>query len=119
MSPAATLDAVCHTMPRPYHGPAFARRSRRRSAAATSPGCPARPAAAARLDGPAARRCRCVLNLVFHNDDTAPHTVTSPDGRIDSGVLTPGRSFSLVVSAGFTYKCSIHPFMTASVVVST
>jgi plastocyanin len=57
--------------------------------------------------------------VVFNNDDTAPHTVTSTDGAIDSGVLSPGKSFSLVVTTGFKYKCSIHPFMTASVVVST
>jgi len=57
--------------------------------------------------------------VVFNNDDTAPHTVTSLDGAIDSGVISPGKSFSLVVSAGFKYKCTIHPFMTASVVVST
>ncbi len=57
--------------------------------------------------------------VVFNNNDTAPHTVTSLDGAIDSGVLNPGKSFSLVVTAGFNYKCSIHPFMTASVVVST
>jgi len=57
--------------------------------------------------------------VVFNNNDTAPHTVTSLDGAIDSGVLNPGKSFSLVVTAGFKYKCTIHPFMTASVVVST
>jgi plastocyanin len=56
--------------------------------------------------------------VVFDNDDTAPHTVTARSGGTDSGVIDPGRSFSLVASEGFDYFCSIHPSMTAKLVVS-
>jgi plastocyanin len=51
--------------------------------------------------------------VVFDNEDTAPHTVTARSGGVDSGVIDPGRQFSLTVSDGFDYFCSIHPSMTA------
>jgi plastocyanin len=57
--------------------------------------------------------------VVFDNDDTAPHTVTADKGGVDSGVLDPGKSFSLVVRTGFAYHCAIHPSMTAKIVVAT
>ncbi len=56
--------------------------------------------------------------VVFDNDDTAPHTVTARSGGIDSGVLDPGKQFSLVVTDGFDYFCSIHPSMTAKIAVT-
>jgi plastocyanin len=56
--------------------------------------------------------------VVFDNDDTAPHTVTARSGGVDSGVLDPGRQFSLAVTDGFEYFCSIHPSMTARIVVT-
>jgi plastocyanin len=56
--------------------------------------------------------------VVFDNDDTAPHTVTARSGGADSGVIDPGRSFSLVASGSFDYFCSIHPRMTARLVVN-
>jgi plastocyanin len=56
--------------------------------------------------------------VVFDNDDTAPHTVTARSGGVDSGVLDPGRQFSLTVADGFDYFCSIHPSMTAKIAVS-
>jgi plastocyanin len=56
--------------------------------------------------------------VVFDNDDTAPHTVTARSGGTDSGVIDPGDSFSLVADASFDYFCSIHPGMTAKLVVS-
>jgi plastocyanin len=56
--------------------------------------------------------------VVFDNDDTAPHTVTARSGGVDSGVLDPGRQFSVTVSGGFDYFCSIHPSMTAKIVVT-
>ena len=55
--------------------------------------------------------------VVFDNDDTAPHTVTARSGGVDSGVLDPGK-FSLAVTDGFEYFCSIHPSMTARIVVT-
>jgi plastocyanin len=56
--------------------------------------------------------------VVFDNDDTAPHTVTARSGGVDSGVLDPGRQFSLTVTDGFDYVCSIHPGMTAKIAVT-
>jgi plastocyanin len=56
--------------------------------------------------------------VVFDNDDTAPHTVTARSGGIDSGVLDPGRQFSVAVADGFDYFCSIHPSMTAKIAVT-
>jgi plastocyanin len=56
--------------------------------------------------------------VVFDNDDTAPHTVTARSGGVDSGVLDPGRQFSLTATGGFDYFCSIHPSMTAKIVVT-
>ncbi|HYN18555.1 MAG TPA: plastocyanin/azurin family copper-binding protein, partial [Actinomycetes bacterium] len=55
--------------------------------------------------------------VVFDNDDTAPHTVTARSGGVDSGVLDPGKQFSLAVTDGFDYFCSIHPSMTAKIAV--
>ena len=56
--------------------------------------------------------------VVFDNDDTAPHTVTARSGGVDSGVLDPGKLFSLTVTEGFDYFCSIHPSMTAKIAVT-
>ena len=56
--------------------------------------------------------------VVFDNDDTAPHTVTARSGGVDSGVIDPGRQFSLTVTEGFDYFCSIHPSMTAKIAVT-
>jgi plastocyanin len=56
--------------------------------------------------------------VVFDNEDTAPHTVTARSGGVDSGVIDPGRQFSLTISDGFDYFCSIHPSMTAKIAVT-
>jgi plastocyanin len=56
--------------------------------------------------------------VVFDNEDTAPHTVTARSGGVDSGVIDPGRQFSLTVTDGFDYVCSIHPSMTAKIAVT-
>jgi plastocyanin len=56
--------------------------------------------------------------VVFVNDDTAPHTVTARSGGTDSGVIDPGKRFTLVAAASFDYVCSIHPSMTAKLVVT-
>src|SRR5215218_2253715 len=37
--------------------------------------------------------------VVFDNDDTAPHTVTARSGGTNSGVIDPGKSFSLVAAS--------------------
>ena len=54
----------------------------------------------------------------FVNKDSAPHTVTQKGGGIDSGVLNPGKTFTLEVNNAFEYTCTIHPSMKAKVVLS-
>jgi plastocyanin len=54
----------------------------------------------------------------FVNEDIAPHTVTQDGGAIDSGVLNPGKTFTLKVNEAFEYICTIHPSMKAKVVLS-
>jgi plastocyanin len=56
--------------------------------------------------------------VMVDNEDTAPHTVTARSGGVDSGVIDPGRQFSLTVSDSFDYFCSIHPSMTAKIAVT-
>jgi plastocyanin len=53
------------------------------------------------------------------NNDPVDHTTTSA-GNWNSGSLTPGASFSEVFESPgtFNYFCSIHPSMTATVVVN-
>ena len=89
------------------------------AAPATAKGETATVAMAGLKFRPATLSVRKGTTVVFDNNDVAPHTVTSQDDTIDSGVLNPGKSFSLVVTAGFEYRCTIHPSMTASVVVAT
>jgi plastocyanin len=54
----------------------------------------------------------------FDNKDVAPHTVTQKGGDIDSGVIDPGKSFSLTVEEPFEYVCTIHPSMRADIRLS-
>ena len=49
--------------------------------------------------------------VVFENKDSAPHTVTDTAHNVDSGLLGPGKSFSLVVSTPLQYACTVHPGM--------
>ena len=64
--------------------------------------------------------------IVWSNDDTALHTVTSgalrnggPDGIFDSGLLGPGATFShTFTEAGeYSYFCILHPWMAGMVSV--
>jgi plastocyanin len=58
--------------------------------------------------------------VTWVNEGQAPHTSTADDGSWDSGTLKPGDdfSFSFDQPGTYTYHCSIHPQMTASVKVS-
>jgi predicted secreted protein with PEFG-CTERM motif len=63
--------------------------------------------------------------VVWSNDDTAGHTVTSgtlesgPDGVFDSSLFMAGKTFSHTFEeAGeFPYFCVVHPWMTGTVIV--
>src|SRR3989337_3223574 len=64
--------------------------------------------------------------VVWSNDDTAVHTVTSgspadgPSGMFDSSLLIGGKSFEHTFdsSGSVDYFCMVHPWMTGSVQVS-
>jgi plastocyanin len=56
--------------------------------------------------------------VLFENKDVAPHTVTAQAARIDSGTLGPGKSYRLVVDQPLDYVCTIHPSMTAKILLS-
>jgi len=57
--------------------------------------------------------------VTWTNNDSTTHTVTADDGSFDSGNLDSGKSFTFTFKkAGtFTYHCSIHPNMKATIVV--
>ena len=64
--------------------------------------------------------------VVWSNDDTAAHTITSgspangPSGMFDSSLLIGGKSFEHTFdsSGSVDYFCMVHPWMTGSVQVS-
>ena len=56
--------------------------------------------------------------VTWENHDIAPHNVVSTSPKVDSGLLTPGKTFKLVVQDSFDYRCTIHPGMEAKVVLS-
>jgi plastocyanin len=57
--------------------------------------------------------------LRWVNQDVAPHTVTDRAGRFDSGIMATGDTFSFTFTQPGTYEyfCTLHPEMTATVVV--
>lgn len=58
--------------------------------------------------------------VTWTNNDQTTHTVTADDGSFDSGDVAPGGTFSMTFTTPgtFAYHCKIHPFMTASIVVT-
>jgi plastocyanin len=59
------------------------------------------------------------MTVMWVNEGSHPHTVTSDDGQFDSGVLMPGDSYTVMFKGQgtITYHCAIHPSMTGSVSV--
>ncbi len=58
--------------------------------------------------------------VTWTNKDNVAHAVTNNSGAFDSGTLNPGASYSFVfnTTGTFSYHCTIHPNMTATVVVT-
>jgi plastocyanin len=58
--------------------------------------------------------------VTWVNDGQQPHTSTADDGTWDSGTLQPGDDYSFTFDqpGTYTYHCSIHPDMTATITVS-
>jgi plastocyanin len=59
--------------------------------------------------------------VTWTNDGPSTHTITADDGSFDSGSLSAGKTFShtFQTAGTFTYHCSIHPFMKATVIVQS
>lgn len=62
--------------------------------------------------------------ITWTNSDTAAHTVTSgtpseTDGKFDSSLFGPGKTFETVLEEKGTYQyfCQVHPWMTGSITV--
>lgn len=57
--------------------------------------------------------------IKWTNKDAVSHTVTSDAAFFDSGTIASSATYShqFTTAGTFTYHCSIHPSMTASVVV--
>ena len=58
--------------------------------------------------------------VVFTNEDSAPHTATADNGAFDTGTLSRGQSATLTFGGAgtFTYFCAIHPSMKGSLTVA-
>src|SRR5215208_8104454 len=58
--------------------------------------------------------------VTWTNEGPSPHTTTADDGSWDSGTMQQGDDFSFTFDkpGTYTYHCSIHPQMTASIKVS-
>ncbi len=69
--------------------------------------------------GPAALTVPAGTTVTWTNHDDIPHTVVSTDGAFKSKVLDTDEKFSFTFSKAGTYPyfCSIHPKMTAKVIV--
>lgn len=57
--------------------------------------------------------------VTWTNQDTAPHNATADDGTFKTADFTQGQSASVTMTkpGTFTYTCTIHPRMKATIVV--
>ncbi|MBI4092003.1 MAG: cupredoxin family copper-binding protein [Candidatus Levybacteria bacterium] len=69
--------------------------------------------------GPKTLTVKKGTTIVWTNQDSVGHTATSDDGNFDTGLLEKGESKSVTFDeAGtFTYHCTPHPYMKATIVV--
>ncbi|HYN92538.1 MAG TPA: cupredoxin domain-containing protein [Pilimelia sp.] len=60
--------------------------------------------------------------ITVRNADLAPHTLTADDGSFDTGLISPGGTATITASAepgSRPFHCSIHSFMTATLLVAS
>ena len=57
--------------------------------------------------------------VIWYNSDPTSHTVTTIDPLFDSGTMSTGETFSYTFEQAGTYEyfCTIHPYMTGTVIV--
>jgi plastocyanin len=69
---------------------------------------------------PAALTIEAGTTVTWTNQDSATHTATADDGSFDTGNIAQGQSVSITFDTPgtFTYHCSIHPNMVASITVT-
>jgi amicyanin len=71
---------------------------------------------------PANMRVRVGTTVTWTNQDSAPHTVTFRNGMMGRGssMMQQGQSFSYTFTTRgtYTYYCSVHPYMTATITVT-
>ncbi|MBV9582659.1 MAG: cupredoxin domain-containing protein [Chloroflexi bacterium] len=68
--------------------------------------------------GPKSLTVKPGQSVTFTNNDSVAHTTTS--SAWDSGQIAPGASYTLTAPSTpgtYTYHCSIHPFMTGTLIV--
>jgi YVTN family beta-propeller protein len=111
-------------LPATMHGPIMASRSPVGPSAQASPGPAGRGTAGAiRIESfafrPATIKVAPGTTAVWTNGDSIPHTSTSTDRQWDSKPIQPGSTFTVTFDkpGTYTYVCTIHPFMQATVTV--
>jgi amicyanin len=69
---------------------------------------------------PATVTIKVGTTLTWTNRDQDPHTVSATSGAFHSPTLSTGQSYqyTFTTPGRFDYLCTIHPFMTATVVVT-
>ena len=69
---------------------------------------------------PATVTIKAGTTLTWTNRDQDPHTVSAMSGAFHSPTLNTGQSYqyTFTTPGHFDYLCTIHPFMTATVVVT-
>ena len=69
---------------------------------------------------PATITIKAGTTVTWTNNDNATHTVTADDGSFGSAKLGSGATFSqtFATAGTFTYHCSIHSAMKATVIVN-
>jgi amicyanin len=69
---------------------------------------------------PATVTIKAGTTVTWTNRDQDPHTVSATSGAFHSPTLSTGQSYqyTFTTPGRFDYLCTIHPFMTATVVVT-